>query len=240
MADARRFFVPEITGETVLVGGAEFHHAKDVLRVSAGDRVILSANTPLEYPGEVVSVGKREMTVKVGRPRPCANEPAASVRLFAGFLKGDKTELIVQKATELGAAEIALFSSAYSSAYASESKLERLCRVAAEAAKQCGRSVCPPVLYFPDLASALERGAGAENKFFFCEFAEQSEGRIDALSGDTALVVGSEGGFTPAEFGLAREKGYLGMTLGRRILRAETAAIAALALAMRAHGELGQ
>lgn len=238
MAGYRRFFVPDISADEIEIAGEEFHHARDVLRVAEGDGVILSAGTPEEAEGRVTAVGKRGMTVRVTARRRCEREPRVLLRLIAGYLKGDKTELVVQKATELGVGEIAVFCSRNSSAYVGENKLERLNRVAREAAKQCGRSVAPPVAYYPDLASALDAGARADRKLFFCEFAERSEGSFAGIEGSLSLVVGSEGGFTPEEYDLAREKGYLGMSLGRRILRAETAAIAAMAVAAYAAGEL--
>ena len=152
---------------------------------------------------------------------------------------GDKTELVVQKATELGVAEIGVFTSRYSSAYMHENKVQRLRKVAREAAKQCLRATVPTVEYYPDLAAALASCGGFPNKLFACEFAQKSDVDLRALCGACALAVGSEGGFSEEEFALARAAGFAGVTLGRRILRAETAAIAFTAVAMFALGELG-
>lgn len=238
VADYRRFFVPDIGADVIEIDGEEFHHAVSVLRVRVGEKVILSQNTIDEALGEVTAIGKKSMTVAVTARRTCKNEPKVAVRLITGYLKGDKTELVVQKATELGVSEIVVFSSKNSSAYASDHKIERLVRVSKEAAKQCGRSVYPSIVYCDTLQKALEVGSSAENKLFFCEFASGSERDWEGLQGETNLVVGSEGGFTEEEFELARKMGYGGMTLGNRILRAETAAIAVTTIAMHRLGEM--
>ncbi len=238
MSDHRRFFVEDLGADVIEVDGEEFHHAVSVLRVRVGERVILSQNTVSEVVGEVTAIGKKSLTVAVKERRICQNEPKVLVRLIVGYLKGDKTELVVQKATELGISEIVVFSSKNSSAYASDNKIERLVRVAKEAAKQCGRSVYPNIIYRDTLEGALTVGKAAQNKLFFCEFAKKSEHDWGTLQGETNLVVGSEGGFTQEEFTLARDMGYGGMTLGNRILRAETAAIAVTTIAMHRLGEM--
>lgn len=238
MATTRRFFAENI-GETAVLTGDEFSHAKNVLRLREGDEIVLLDGSGREYDAVICEVAKREMRCNVLRCRPSDKEPGTPVRLLVGALKGDKTELVVQKATELGASEIAVFSSRYCSAYMNENKLERLAKVAREAAKQCLRARAPHVEYFPSLKEALASCAAYENKLFACEFAEKSDADLRALRGSCALVVGSEGGFSPEEFQEARAAGFAGVTLGKRILRAETAAIAFLSVAMFLLGELG-
>ena len=116
--------------------------------------------------------------------------------------------------------------------------LERLRRVAKEAAKQCLRARVPEISYYADLAAALASCDGFDNKLFACEFARESEADVSSLKGSCALVVGSEGGFSEEEFAAARRAGFAGVTLGKRILRAETAAVAFTAVAMFSLGEL--
>ena len=162
------------------------------------------------------------------------------VALVFGYLKNaDKNEFIVQKAVELGVSEIIAFSSEYSSAYMNENKLERLNKVSKEAAKQCMRSIAPKVEYATTLCDALERVGNYQNKLFACEFASKSQADVSSMFGSTAIVIGSEGGFSRAEEELANEKGFSSVTLGKRILRAETAAIALTSVVMFSLGELG-
>ena len=134
--------------------------------------------------------------------------------------------------------KIGVFSSEYSSAYMNANKLDRLNKVSKEATKQCLRSVAPEVVYYDTLESALRSAAGYENKLFACEFAQTSERDISKLRGSTAIVVGSEGGFSQAEAAGAKELGFAHITLGKRILRAETAAVSLTAIVMFALGEM--
>ena len=134
--------------------------------------------------------------------------------------------------------EIGIFSSRYCSAYMNENKLERLKKVAREAAKQCLRARAPEIVYYDNLNAALASCEGFENKLFACEFAKESEADMTALKGSCALVVGSEGGFSEEESSAAKAAGFAGITLGKRILRAETAAIAFTSVVMFAVGEL--
>ena len=164
-------------------------------------------------------------------------EPETQVTLLFGALKGDKSELVVQKAVELGVFKIGIFLSRFCSVSFGENKLERLERVAREAAKQCLRARVPGITLYPDLESALSSAQPCKNKLFACEFLKTGEGDFTSLEGPTALVVGSEGGFSREEFERAKELGFTGVSLGKRILRAETASIALLSVAMHALGE---
>lgn len=242
MSTPHRFFTEEINypaNPTVRLTGEEFVHARSVLRVGVGSEITLLDNSGNEYSAIVDGIEKSCLTAHITGVNKGDREASTPIYLLCGALKGDKTELVVQKATELGVAEICVFNSRYCSAYMNENKLERLNKVAREAAKQCLRSVAPEVKYFDDFKQALASVDGCENKLFFCEFATVTDRNISSLKGSTALVVGSEGGFTEDEFALAREEfGFAGVTLGKRILRAETAAIAACTLAAFALGEL--
>lgn len=241
MSTPKRFFIdginyPEVS-ETVLEG-EEFTHAKTVLRVSEGTEITLLSGDGNEYSAIVTKVEKCRLSAHITGVNRGEREPNAKIYLLIGALKGDKTELVVQKATELGVARIGVFSSRYCSAFVNGNKLERLNRVTKEAAKQCLRSVAPEVVYFEDFAAAIGSAEEYKNKLFFCEFAKESDADFNGISGSTALVVGSEGGFCEEEFELAKTHGFAGMSLGKRILRAETAAISVCALAAFALGEL--
>lgn len=242
MSGVRRFFIDGINYPDVaeaVLEGEEFVHAKTVLRVAVGDEIVLLDNSGSEYPAIVTEVGKRSLSAHITGANTGGREPVTSVYLLAGALKGDKTELVVQKAVELGVSKIGIFGSRYCSAYINQNKLERLNRVSREAAKQCLRAVAPEVCYFADFESALSSASECKNKLFACEFALSSDCRLESLSGQTAVVIGSEGGFSEEEYAIAVEKyAFSTLSLGRRILRAETAAIAALSIVMYSLGEL--
>lgn len=242
MSAPKRFFSNSINyhedSETVL-DGEEFIHAKTVLRVTEGTEITLLDNEGNEYSAIVTKVEKQRLSAHITGVNRGDREAKTQIYLLVGALKGDKTELVVQKATELGVAKIGVFNSRYCSAYMNGNKIERLNKVAREAAKQCLRSVVPEVVYFEDFASALASADGYCNKLFFCEFAKDSDVDLKSIKGSTALVVGSEGGFADGEYALAKNTyGFAGMSLGKRILRAETAAVAVCALAAFSLGEL--
>ncbi|MBQ7830834.1 MAG: 16S rRNA (uracil(1498)-N(3))-methyltransferase [Clostridia bacterium] len=238
MAQLKRFFVDTVGEETELCG-EEFEHAKNVLRLSVGSEVILLDNSGKEYTAVITAVEKKRMTLNVVRTELGSREAATDVCLLFGYLKNaDKNEFIVQKAVELGVNKIGVFSSEYSSAYMNANKLERLNKVSKEAAKQCLRSVAPEVVYFDGLDKALDFAKDYENKVFACEFATESKCDLEKLQGSTAIVIGSEGGFSRAEEQLANDLGFASVTLGKRILRAETAAVALTSVVMFSLGEL--
>lgn len=239
MAGLKRFFVENI-GESAELTGEEFEHAKNVLRLSVGDEVILLDNSGKEYTAVITTVEKKRMSLNIVRTEVGAREAETEVCLLFGYLKNaDKNEFIVQKAVELGVKKIGVFSSEYSSAYMNENKLERLNKVAKEAAKQCLRATAPRVEYFDTLEKALVTAKGYENKLFACEFATESKCEIASIQGSTAIVIGSEGGFSRSEEEQANELGFSSVTLGKRILRAETAAVALTGVVMFVLGELG-
>ena len=161
----KRFFVEKISPETILTG-EEYSHAKNVLRIEAGEEIVLLDGSGKEYCAIVNEVKKKEIVCRVVSERANDKECKTSVTLLCGALKGDKTELVVQKATELGVKRIGVFSSQYCSAYMNENKLERLNKVAREAAKQCLRAAAPEAVYFPTLEEALRSAESIPNKIF--------------------------------------------------------------------------
>ena len=229
MSGYKRFFV-DIVSDVTEITGEEFTHAVSVLRIKKGERIFLCDNLGKEYIAEISSIEKKKLTATLLEESQNQCEPKEDIMLIAGYLKGDKTELIVQKAVELGVNKIVVFSSTNSSAYMNDNKLERLNRVSMEACKQCGRARVPQVVYADTLKKALEYGKEYSNKLFACEFATKTEVNFSTLKGSTAVVVGSEGGFTEEEFNLSKELGYKTIYLGKRILRAETACIALTAI----------
>ncbi len=238
MSALKRFFVENIA-PAVELSGEELEHAKNVLRLGVGDEVILLDNSGKEYTAVIAQVEKKRMLLNIVREELGEREAKTEICLLFGYLKNaDKNEFIVQKAVELGVKRIIAFSSAYSSAYMNENKLERLNKVSKESAKQCLRATAPVVEYCDDIEKALRLAAHYENKLFACEFATESKRDISALTGSTAIVIGSEGGFSREEEELADGLGYASVSLGKRILRAETAAVALTSVVAFALGEL--
>lgn len=237
MSGFRRFFVDDIN-DVCVIEGEEFKHAVSVLRIKIGDKIYLLDGSGKEYLAEIISINKKDFIAKVIEEHVNECEPKNDLTLICGYLKGDKTELVVQKAVELGVNKIVVFSSEYSSAFMNDNKLNRLKRVALESCKQCGRAKVPCIEYADTFKKALEYGGNANHKLFACEFADGSETDLFNLTDSVAVVVGSEGGFSQKESQLAKEMEYATISLGKRILRAETACIALTAIIMNALGEL--
>ena len=241
MSSNARFFIDKIDYPSVneaYLEGDEFTHARTVLRAETGTELVLLDGSGKEFSAVVAKVEKTRLTAHITGVNVCDKEPKTEIYLLCGALKGDKTEFAVQKATELGVARIGIFHSEYCSAFINKNKLERLGKVAKEAAKQCRRACAPRVEYYDNLQSALNSAEVYNNKLFACEFLDNSEADMGKISGSTAVVVGSEGGFSEEEFKSAKSFGFYGISLGKRILRAETAAVAVCTLVAFSLGEL--
>ena len=239
MSTPKRFFCENLNNAAeVYLEGEEFIHAKTVLRIEAGSEIVLLDGSGKEYSAIVAKIEKHRLLAHITGVIQNSKEPKEHIYLLCGALKGDKTEFVVQKAVELGVSKIGIFNSEYCSAYMNQNKIDRLNKVSREAAKQCLRACAPEVVYFDSFSAALKSAEGCKNKLFACEFLDNSRGNMLEITGSTALVVGSEGGFSEQEFELAEKLDFTGISLGKRILRAETAAIAMCTLAAFALGEL--
>lgn len=235
----RRFFVDRADRPYAELTGAERKHLADVLRARTGDRVVLCPNDGRDHIYEITAFERDKVTLRYVEDIPNPTEPDLFLCVYVAMLKGDKTELEVQKLTELGARRIVPFTSEYT--VKTGEKAERLRRAALEACKQCGRAIVPEVsdaVRFSEVISSL---GSYDAAVFAYEGAYGGGLRLtDVIKGNekkVALVIGPEGGFSENEVRLAENAGYRGVTLGKRILRAETAAIAGAAAIMQMCGE---
>lgn len=222
----------------LLVEGEEFRHLSKVLRYKAGYKAIACTGDGFDYLCRIESIEVGRAVLKIEEKQKCAGDPPFELTLYQALPKGAKADFIVQKAVELGAGKIVFFSSQYSAEEKFNS--ERLSRIAVEACKQCGRSAAAEIAFLESFDKVLE---SREGKTLIMPYERESEGRLkDALAGEDGsvdLIVGSEGGFSEEEAEKARAAGAKLVTLGKRILRCETAALVSLALVMYERGELG-
>ena len=239
-----RFFVdgqPE--GGVLVLRGENAHHAGRVLRLRPGEAVTLCDGKGTDYDCTVETLEKDAVTCRVLGSHPADTEPGQQLTLFMALPKGDKMEFIVQKAVELGVSEIVpyLSKNCVSRPDKTDKKVERWRKIAVEAAKQCGRGVLPAVHAVVPAAEAVRLAAQAETALFLYENEKQT-GLRDALAGGVgktvSLMVGPEGGFAPEEAAAAKEAGLVSVSLGTRILRCETAPVAALAAVLYAGGNM--
>jgi len=226
----QRFFVSAEAPE--VIDGDEHKHLSRSLRMQAGEQVeVLDGKRVLL--AEILSVEKTETHLRILREMP-SREAQIRMTLYVGLLKGEKLEWVVQKGTELGVHAICVVPTVRS--MFRDVKYERLERIAREAQKQCGRARVASVYESMSIKAAIEDMRKHEAVFVAYEGGGESLPSAGGLR-DVGLVIGPEGGFDEGEIGMLREAGARVITLGPRILRAETAAIAALAALMAGAGE---
>ena len=234
------FFVDPgaITPPSIHITGDLLHHLRDSLRVRPGDSLSLNDGCGTRYRVEVTRVTSQ---VIVSHIIDRLTEPApktSPIVLGQSLIKGDKMDWVIQKATELGVARVALIHSTHSVIKPSPERLEhqrsRWERIARDAAQQSEQWTIPTIADPVDLAEICRQYASAPLKGILVERSNgPSLSAIPLPSGrqrPIVLLIGPEGGWAPEEQRLAQEQGFLPLALGPRILRAETAAIAALSI----------
>lgn len=235
-----RYFASEFTETTAALTGPDAHHLGRVMRAKAGDEVILCDGAGFDYTAAVTAVAPDRVEFRLLEKRPTAAEPSVEVTLFAGYPKQDKLEFIVQKAVELGAARVVPFFSRFCVAAPKkeDQKNLRYARIAAEAAKQAGRGLIPAVELPLDIKDLPARFDQFDLVLFFYEGGGQSLRTLVKDQKGIALITGAEGGFSPEEAEKLIAAGAVPVGLGPRILRCETAPVAALAAVMTLAGQL--
>ncbi len=243
------FTAPEnINGHDIVIRGEDVNHIKNVLRMKAGEEISVSNGVDdNEYRAEIVSILEDEVICRLMFIKEAGVELPAEIVLFQGLPKSDKMDLIVQKAVELGASGIVPVATSRCVVKLDDKKAaqkrERWQKIAASAAEQSKRSVIPEVSLPVSFAEAV---AGAEEMSVAAIPYELAEGMaatgdfIKSLKKLTAdghrpvagIFIGPEGGFTEEEIKLAEEKGIKPISLGRRILRTETAGLTILSILM--------
>jgi 16S rRNA (uracil1498-N3)-methyltransferase len=230
--NVRRFFWDGKNQDgTVILTGTEVLHISKVLRINVGQTIILCDGNCNDYLAVVEHIERNSVKLKLGKKILECNEPEIDVTLYLAYTKGDHLDFAVQKAVELGVGEIGLFDSERCVAAGNANKLERLNRIAYEAAKQSTRSRLVKVSEMGTLADVLLTANGL--KLFCYELAnEKIRSAITDMPEKVSVVCGPEGGFTENEVASAIKAGWKSVSLGKRILRAETAPLVALTVLM--------
>lgn len=231
-----KFFCEEKDEKNLYITGEDAKHISRVLRMQEGDP-LFACMDGYDYEGTITSLEDGCVTIRIISQNPNESEPSVNATLYQAMPKGEKFDLIVQKAVELGITRIVpvLTKRCVSrpDQKAIDKKLTRWQRIAKEAAKQSGRGIIPRVDPMVSYREALEQLSGHETALLFYEGGGQ---RINDILQpgykDIGLMVGSEGGFEDSEIELAVQMGIPRATLGRLILRCETAPLAALAIIM--------
>ncbi|MEG0391469.1 MAG: 16S rRNA (uracil(1498)-N(3))-methyltransferase, partial [Anaerovoracaceae bacterium] len=238
-----RFFTSpgNVGAENIQINNKEdLHHLTKVLRLRVGDQVEISDGDQWEYQGELVEISQEGALVKILDKQKFAKEPELKVTLFQGIPKQGKMELIVQKTTELGISAIVpvfMDRTVVTDNGKFSKKILRYQSVAAEAAKQCGRGIIPQVKEEIKFKEMIE-GLNAFDLVLFPYENEENRTIKDALSTlldkpkTLAMIIGPEGGFSHQEAEQLKAANTQCVSLGKTILRTETAGMAALSMCM--------
>ena len=245
-----RFFIENLSkspGESLTVTGQDAVHIAKSLRMKPGEVLTVCGGLGFDMLCEITGVFPDAVELSVKEVQATQSEPSVRITLYQGLPKGDKLELIIEKTIELGVCGIipVLMQRSVSrpDARSAAKKHERYQKQAVSAAKQCGRGIIPEVgemIAFSALPECLKHH---QSVIFFYECGGEPLstviGRLlERQATDVAIVIGPEGGFDPAEAEALQASGAFTATLGRRILRTETAPIAALAAIMYATGNM--
>lgn len=238
------FFVEpsQIQGKRIVITGGDVNHIKNVLRMKAGEEISVSNGVDgKEYRCGIEAFSEDEVICELRFVKEDGVELPSKVCLFQGLPKADKMELIVQKAVELGVSEIIPVSAGRSVVKLDEKKAKarvgRWQGIAEAAAKQSRRGIVPKVTEVMSMKEAVAYAGSLDVKLIPYELAEDMGKTKDIISGirpgeSVAVFVGPEGGFEEKEIVEAMEQGFFPITLGKRILRTETAGFTVLAWLM--------
>jgi len=225
-----------VPGRAYALPQPQAHHATRVLRLKAGDAVTLFNGGGAEYGAMVTRVAGDAVIVKVGDARDCARESPLEIVLGQALSSGERMDYTVQKAVELGVAAIHPLAAARSvvrlSGERAEKRVAHWQSVVVSACEQSGRNRVPPVAPVAELAAWLARPVAGEAGALRLLLSPAGATRLRDLPRPAAFIVllaGPEGGFTPEEEAAARHCSFTPVRLGPRVLRTETAAVAALA-----------
>ncbi|MCP3951634.1 MAG: 16S rRNA (uracil(1498)-N(3))-methyltransferase, partial [Desulfobacterales bacterium] len=233
----RRFKIDTraIVKSACVIKGLDANHIVNVLRLKAGARVVLFDGAGQEYEAIIAEILHGEVRLSIELRRQCQVESHVCITVAQGFLKDKKMDTLIRQLTELGISRWIPFFGARSIPHPDANRLarrmERWQKIADEALKQCLRALSPRIEIGADFSEMLRLADTAAVKLIFWEAEEAAFPEADHVAGtdprEVFIALGPEGGFTAEEIDLARQAGFQPVSLGPRILRAETATIAA-------------
>lgn len=231
------FTQSNINSDRHIITGEDAKHISKVLRMHKGEELTLVTPDKMQYTCEVYDITSDCVTVEVMSKKPCENEPDVFVTLYQALPKSDKMDYIIQKCTELGISRIVPVLSARCvsrpDAKSLAKKQERWQKIALQAAMQSRRGIIPEVCPCISFKEASEQTKSNDKTIIFYEMGGESVKKIlSEKPSKVGMFIGSEGGFEQEEVDLVTSNGGVPATLGKRILRAETAPLAALSIVM--------
>ena len=237
-----KFYEPEITKDTeyYIINGENCRHISRSLRMTIGDEITITDGKGLDFETEITNITDQSVEVKINKVSESENEAKVRLHLYQGVPKSDKMELIIQKFTELGGYSITPTKTEFIVSDISgkeDKKVSRWQKIALEASMQSRRAYIPEIKSPVKFKTAVENAPGVKLMLYEGGGIALKD-LVNSESGDISIFVGPEGGFSKNEVELAKANGVHIVTLGKRILRTETAPIAAAAIIMYETGNM--
>lgn len=243
-----RFFVPQLYNEEMTISGVDARHISKVLRMQLGAQLQVVSDDGVSALAEIIAIDSDQVTVRCLEKLAESHEPKVRLTLAQGLAKGEKMDFIIQKAVEMGAYSIVPVAMEHSvvrlDGTKADKKVERWQKIAESAAKQSKRDIIPQVQPVQSMAKMLENN-DCSTKII----AYECEDRLSLKTAlhqaeekgitDLLLIIGPEGGISEQELEMAKNAGAMAVSLGRRILRAETAGLVAISAIFYETGDLG-
>lgn len=243
-----RFFVPQLYNEEMTISGVDARHISKVLRMQPGAQVQIVSDDGVSALAEIVAIDSEQVTVRCIEKLSESREPRVRLILAQGLAKGEKMDFIIQKAVEMGAYSVVPVAMEHSvvrlDGPKADKKVERWQKIAESAAKQSKRDIIPQIQPVQSVAKMLENN-DCSTKII----AYECEDRLSLKTAlrkaeekgitDLLLIIGPEGGISEHELELAKNAGAMAVSLGKRILRAETAGLVAISAIFYETGDLG-
>lgn len=242
-----RFFIPQLYAAEMVIKDVDAKHISKVLRMQPGDKIQIVSDDGVTAIAEIVSLQADNVVVKCLEKLAESHEPSVKITLAQGLAKGEKMDFIIQKAVEMGASSIVPVAMEHSvvrlEGAKADKKVERWQKIAEAAAKQSKRDIIPQVQPVQTMQQML-----ANNDLLHKIIAYECEDRLGLKTAlqscdnlqELLLIIGPEGGISEFELELARKNGVVPVSLGKRILRAETAGVVALSAILYETGDLGE
>ena len=240
-----RFFVPQLYNEEMYIEGVDARHISKVLRMQPGAQLQIVSDDGVSAVAEITAIDSERVTVRCLEKLAESHEPRVKLVLAQGLAKGEKMDFIIQKAVEMGAYSVIPVEMEHSvvrlDGVKAAKKVERWQKIAESAAKQSKRDIIPEVQPVQSMAEMLVK-CDCQTKIiaYECEDRLSLKAALRAAEvSELLLIIGPEGGISEAELEQARQAGAVPVSLGRRILRAETAGLVAISAIFYETGDLG-
>ncbi|MEE1231180.1 MAG: 16S rRNA (uracil(1498)-N(3))-methyltransferase [Phascolarctobacterium sp.] len=244
-----RFFVPQLYNEEMYIEGVDARHISKVLRMQTGAQLQIVSDDGVSAMAEITAIDSERVTVHCLEKMAESHEPRVKLVLAQGLAKGEKMDFIIQKAVEMGAYSVIPVAMEHSvvrlDGAKAAKKVERWQKIAESAAKQSKRDIIPEVQPVQSMAEMLVK-CDCQTKIIAYECEDRLSLKAALRAAEAAggisellLIIGPEGGISEAELEQARQAGAVPVSLGRRILRAETAGLVAMSAIFYETGDLG-